>query len=273
MPRFLKQFLAWMASALLGVSGPAAAQSGTPLSFGVLNQQSPILTAERWNPILRYLTLKTGIPLTLKMGATVALTDAMMAREEFDFVYTNHSFQSGHDGRYKVIARWGGDPIRGTIVVLDDSPARTILDLRGRTMAFPSQDAFVGYAVPTVALKERGVRVRNRFAGNQEGALAQLKARRVQAAAVNSRFLHAYAHREHLPYRIIYQSAPFQELPVLAHPRVPESQVQSLRAALLAMAGDPAAAEILRQAKCPGFEAASESDYDSLRQIYKDIGK
>lgn len=112
-----------------------------PLEFGVLNQQSPIQTAEKWNPILRYLTEKTGIPLRLRMGATVEQTNAMMGREAFDLVYTNHNFQTGYDGKYKVMARWAGQPIRGMIVVLEDSPASTIKDLQDMTVAFPSPDS------------------------------------------------------------------------------------------------------------------------------------
>ena len=45
----------------------AAAQQ-PPLAFGVLNQQSPALTAERWNPILHYASTVSGVPLQLKMG-------------------------------------------------------------------------------------------------------------------------------------------------------------------------------------------------------------
>ena len=39
--------------------------------FGVLNQQSPANTAQRWNPILKYLAEATGMQFQLKMGATV----------------------------------------------------------------------------------------------------------------------------------------------------------------------------------------------------------
>lgn len=244
-----------------------------PLEFGVLNQQSPIQTAEKWNPILRYLTQKTGIPLRLRMGATVERTNAMMEREAFDLVYTNHNFQTGYDGKYKVMARWAGQPIRGMIVVLDDSPARTIKDLHEMTVAFPSPDAFVGYAVPQVALRENKVRVVEKFAGNQEGALAQLKARQVQAAAVNSRFLDSYAQRERLSYRAIYTSDSFHELPVLIHPRVPTQQADRLKQALLGLRDDPSAAALLRSTRCPGFDAADERDYDNVRRIYRATGK
>lgn len=252
---------------------PAAWATDPALVFGVLNQQSPIRTAEKWNPILNYLTARTGIPLRLAMGPTVAATDAMMARGEFDLAFTNHNFQSPYDGIYQVVARWGGEPIRGLIVVPEDSPFRSLKDLQGRGVAFPSADAFVAYAVPVLALRDAGVSVMERFSGNQEGALARLHTGGAEAAAVNSRFLETYVQRERARFRTLYASEPYQELPVLLHPRVPSDRARRLVAALLGMRNDPAAAELLRQAHCPGFEPASERDYDNVRRVYRAIGK
>lgn len=252
---------------------PAASPLVDPLVFGVLNQQSPIQTAERWNPILRYLGKKTGAHFQLKMGATVEQTDAMMGREEFDLIFTNHNFQTEYDGKYRVLAHRVGKPIQGVIVVNKDSPIRSLKDLQGRTVAFPSADAVVGYAVPSVALKEIGVSVTAKFAGNQEGALAQLKARRVDAAAVNLRFVEPYSQREGLHTRTIYISESFHEIPVVIHPRVPPRLADEIRTALIGMATDPAAAAMLNEAKCPGFEAADESDYENVRRVYRLIGQ
>lgn len=251
----------------------AEALQSKPLRFGVLNQQSPIQTAEQWNPILRYLSRKSGIAMQLRMAPTVELTDAMMGREEFDLMFTNHNFQTEFDGKYKVLARRAGEPIRGVLVVLEESPVRRLRELQDRAVAFPSIEAFVAYAVPTVALKKAGVTVAGRFAGNQDGALAQLKARQVDAAAVNSRFLASYAQREGLRYRLLYQSEPFQEMPVLVHPRVPGEQADALKRALIEMRGDPEAEAILKAARNPGFVEAEERNYDNVRAIYRMIGQ
>jgi phosphonate transport system substrate-binding protein len=245
-----------------------------PLAFGVLNQQSPTRTAERWNPILHYITSLTGVPLQLRMGPTVQDTNAMMARGEFDFVYTNHNFQSEYDTLgFRVIARWGGEPIHGVIAVPAHSPVRTLKELEGRRVAFPSTDAFVAYAVPMVALRQAGVKVETVLAGNQEGALAQLKALRVEAGAVNSKFLAHYAERESVQFREIFVSPAYPDLAVIAHPRVPAATVDKVRQALLGMKSDPAAAAILTRAGSPGFEPATERDYDDVRNVYRLIGQ
>jgi phosphonate transport system substrate-binding protein len=252
---------------------PAGAED-RPLAFGVLNQQSPALTAERWNPILHYLTTVSGVPLQLKMGPTVQDTNAMMKRGDFDFVYTNHNFQSefAHIG-FKVIARWGGEPIHGVIAVPEDSPARSLRDLDGRRIAFPSADAFVGYAVPLLVLRQADVKFTEVFAGNQDGVLAQLKARRVDAGAVNSRFLRDYQARENVRFREIAVSAGYPDLAVIAHPRVPAATVEKVRQALVGLKKDPRASALREQLKFRGFEPATDRDYEGVRLVYRQIGQ
>jgi ABC-type phosphate/phosphonate transport system substrate-binding protein len=166
-----------------------------PLVFGVLNQQSPQLTAERWNPVFNYLGGATGYKFQLRMGQNVQATNAMMARGEFDLVFTNHNFRQEFDGTYKVLARWGNAPIFGVLAVLESSKVRRLKDLNGQRVAYPSQNAFVAYAVPKAALRKAGVAEKEVLAGNQEGALAQLAAGQVEAVGVNSRFLSQYAAR------------------------------------------------------------------------------
>jgi phosphonate transport system substrate-binding protein len=268
----LVRFTVMLGIAWALIAAPAAAES--PLLFGVLNQQSPALTAERWNPILHHVTSVTGVPLVLKIGPTVQETDAMMGRGVFDFMFTNHNFQSAYDGvGYRVIARWAGEPIRTVIATAADGPIHNLKELDGKTVAFPSKDAFVAYAVPVVALRRARVTVNEVFAANQEGALAQLKARRVDAVAANSRSLAQYAEREGVTFREIYLSEPYPELAVIAHPRVPAATVEKIRRALIGMADDPAAAPVLVQAKSKGFSPATERDYDGVRRIYRLIGQ
>jgi phosphonate transport system substrate-binding protein len=261
-------------AAILALAASLSHAQEARLPFGVLNQQSPALTAERWNPILQHVSSVSGVPLQLKMGATVQETDAMMGRGEFDFMFTNHNFQSEFAPvGYRVIARWAGGPIHCVIAVAADSPIRDLKELDGRRVAFPSPDAFVAYAVPVVALKRAGVRVVETFAGNQDGALAQLKARRVEAVAVNSRFLAQYAERENVRFREIFVSEGYPDLAVIVHPRVPAAVVEKVRQALVGMKSDPSAAPILARAKSEGFKPATDKDYESVRRIYRQIGQ
>ncbi|HCC53995.1 MAG TPA: ABC transporter substrate-binding protein [Desulfobulbaceae bacterium] len=191
-----------------------------PLFFSVLNQRSATLTAQYWNPILSYVSVRSGVPLRLKMGRTAPETTAMTVRGDFAFAYTNHLFTPKRDLLgWRVIARPAGKGIQGAIVVPETSPVKTLTDLAGKEVGFPSPEAFVGYWVPMDALLKAGVEVKPTFAGNQEGVMGQLKAGRIIAAAVNAQVMESYARREHFLYRTIWQSEAYLDLPVMAHPR------------------------------------------------------
>ncbi len=267
----MKMKAKFMAAALCWGALAGAMADESPLVFGVLNQQSPQLTAERWNPVFSYLTGVTGYKFQLRMGQNVQATNAMMARGEFDLVFTNHNFRQEFDGTYKVLVRWGNTPIFGVLAVLDSSKVRLLKDLNGQRVAYPSQNAFVAYAVPKAALRKAGVAEKEVFAGNQEGALAQLAAGQVEAVGVNSRYLSQYAARTGLRYREIYTSDPYPDLAVLVHPRLSGEQVERIREALLGMRKDPKAAPILEANQLPGFFPASEKDYDIVRRTYRAV--
>ena len=254
---------------MLFLQASYALAADNPLVFGVLNQQSPQLTAERWNPILQYLQDSTGLQFVLRMGPTVQATDAMMAKGVFDLVFTNHNFQPEFDGVYKVIARWGDRPAFGVIAVPEESPIRSLKDLANKKVAYPSTSAFLAYSVPKAALRRAAIREQEVLAGNQDGALAQLAAGLVDAVAVNSRFLTQYAARKKLRYREIYTSDPYPDLAVVAHPRLNREEAQAIQRALLAMRNDPKAAAILERNQFSGFSAASDKDYEKIRKTYR----
>lgn len=246
-------------------------------SFGVLNQRSITLTAQYWNPILKYLGDKSGVRLQLKMGKTAPETSAMIGRSEFDFVYSNTIFTPANDpAGYRVIARPIEAAIQGQIVTLSDSPVHTLKDLDGKEVGFPSLAGFVGYAVPMNALLHAGVNVTPVFAGNQEGIMGQLKAGRVIAAGVNSEVMSNFAQRESVKYRVLWSSEEYLNLPISAHPSVPKEAVVAVRAALLNMAKDAdglkileASAALVKQSPPFGFVPAEDREYENYRKFYK----
>ncbi|MDP1534165.1 MAG: ABC transporter substrate-binding protein, partial [Rubrivivax sp.] len=62
----------------LGTVAPLA--NATPYAFGVLNQRSLQATAAYWNPILTYVSARSGVPLELHIGRTAnETTDRVVA--------------------------------------------------------------------------------------------------------------------------------------------------------------------------------------------------
>jgi phosphonate transport system substrate-binding protein len=250
---------------------------GETLSFGVLSQRSAVLTARYWNPILDYVRQKTGIELSLKVTRTTPESNHAIERGEYDFVYSNTIFQPKMaKSNYQVILRPREHAITGQLVTLVDSPVRSILELDGREVGFPSPAAFVGYAVPMDHLLRQGIAVKPVYGGNQEGIMGQLKAGRVVAAGVNNQVMKAFAAREGIEYRVLWESAPYENLPIAAHPRVARTTAAAVQAAIDGMDLDPAGLQVLEASakviglKPPyGFRAATQDDYRNYIEFYK----
>jgi phosphonate transport system substrate-binding protein len=262
------------AAAMLHSPGAAAQAAYT---FNVLNQRSIALTAQYWNPILTHVSKKSGVPLELKLAKTAQEGNAIAEKHGYDFLYTNHFFTPERDHLgYKVIARPAGPGIRSQIVVPDDSPIQTLHDLNGKDVGFVTPDGFTGYWLPYDALLRAKVKINVVFTGNQEASSAQLRVSKIAAAGVNSSVMARYARRESFNYRALWTSEVYQDLCIMASPKVPADKVAAVRAALINMSNDPegrhvleAGAELLKSTGDLGFVVAENRDYDNYRKFYR----
>lgn len=245
--------------------------------FSALNQRSPQLMAKYWNPILEYVSQKSGVPLRLRIGKTAPETTELTVRGEAQFAFTNHLFTPERTKLgWKVIARQDTEGIRGEIVVLDNSPIKSLDDLRGKQVAFPSREAFVGYWVPMDALLRKNINVEAVFAGNQEGAMGQLKFGKVEAISVNAAVMKNYAVKENMAYRTLWSSERYNDLCIMASPVVPSARVEAVRKAFVEMSRTPEGRKVLEEAaanlnlkKAVGFVESSDREYDNYRRFYK----
>lgn len=255
------------------------ARAQTPeFYFSVLNQRSPALTAEYWNPILEYISKKSGVELKLKIAKTAQETTALTVRGEAQFAYTNHLFSPERIKLgWTVIARPNTEGIRGQLVVAQDSPIRSIDDLQDLFVAFPSTEAFVGYKVIMDALLRKHINVLPSFAGNQEGVVGQLKAGKVAAAGMSESVIAAYGKRENFAYRVLWQSQKFPDLAIMSNQAlVAKSVVVAVKRAFIGMANDAEGQKILERGahllkleEVVGFVAADDKDYETYRAFYR----
>jgi phosphonate transport system substrate-binding protein len=268
------------AAAILALAAGAyspGAVAQQPYAFYVLHQRTVSLTAQYWNPILTHVSLKSGVPLELKLAKTAMQGNANAEAGLYDFLYTNHFFtpEREHLG-YKVIARPAGPGIRSQIVVPVDSPIKSLHDLEGKEVGFVSKDGFTGYWLPMDALIRANVNIKVVFTGNQEASSAQLRVNKIAAAGVNSSVMARYGRRESFQYRALWTSEVYGDLCIMAHSKVPAEKVAAVRAALINMVNDPegrkvleAGADLLKSSGELGFVAADDRDYDNYRKFYR----
>lgn len=265
-----------MTLALCAMSSLSRAESAS-YNFSPVNQFGIQLTAAYWNPIIAYVSEKSGVKLNLKIGRTSADTTSYVLAKEVEFVFSNHLFSPEREKLgWKVFARRNTPALQGQIVVPADSAIASLAQLQGKEVAFAGPEAFVIYKVPYSHLLTRKIDVKVVFAGNQDASLAQLFSGKVQAAGGNSQLIEGYARRENKKLRVLWSSEPFQDLALMASGKVPEKDVSAVANAFTDMAQDPKGRDILHQAsKAVGlpndayFIAASGVDYAAYRRFFQ----
>lgn len=259
--------------------GAALAQAAEPVKyrFSPVNQYGINLTAEYWNPIIGYVSEKSGVPLELKIGRTSAETTNYVIAQEVEFVFSNHLFSPEREKLgWKVFGRRETQAIYSQIVVPSDSPVSELSQLQGQEVVFAGPEALVIYKFPYAHLLSKNIAVKPVFAGNNDAALAQLFNRKAAAAGSHSQLVGAYAAREGKTYRVLWSGPAVHDLALMAAADVPEKMLRAVSNAFLQMYADPRGRGILESAsKLVGlpvdtrFIGSDGSEYGTYRDFYR----
>lgn len=256
---------------------PAALAQATIYRFSPVNQWDINKTAAYWNPIIQYVSEKSGVRLQLKIGRTSADTTSYVLAQEVEFVFSNHLFSPERDALgWSVFGRREGPTLHGQIAVPAESPITRLEELKDQEVAFAGPEAFIGYKVPLAQLMARGIDVKVVFGGNQNAAIAQMFAGKAKAVGSNSMLIEGYAAREGKQFRVLWTSEGYHDLALMASGKVPEKDVKAVAKAFTTMHLDPVGQRILENASQEvgfatptQFVPANASDYASYRKFYQ----
>jgi len=254
---------------------PSRAQ--TEYRFSPVNQVNIATAAAYWNPIVAYVSEKSGVRLSLKLGRTSVDTTSFVLAQEVEFAFTNHLFSPEREQMgWKVFGRRNTPPLHGQIVVAADSPIRDLAQLAGKDIGFPGPEAFIAYKTTFAQLQQRKVEVQPVFCGNMDGAFAQLFAGKVAAVGANSQLVEGYAHREGRKFSVLWTSEPYHDLALMVSPKVPAADAQAVAKAFIGMKNDPQGRQVLAAgARLIGlpqdahFVASDGREYESYRRFYQ----
>jgi phosphonate transport system substrate-binding protein len=277
-PHLLRRLLLTLAG-LSALAAPALVQAEDEAvyRFSPVNQYGIHLTAAYWNPIIAYVSEKSGVKLQLKIGRTSADTTAYVLAQEVEFVFSNHLFSPEREQLgWKVFGRRVTPPVHAQIIVPAESPVTELAQLQGKDIAFPGPEALVAYKMPAAQLMARKLEFKAVFGGNMDGALAQLFSGKVAASGANSQLAEGYARREGRKYRVLWSSQPLHDLALMSAAKVPDKVTKAVARAFLGMHQDPKGRDVLLQASAQVgltadalFVASDGSEYAGYRDFYR----
>jgi phosphonate transport system substrate-binding protein len=231
------------------------------LLIGLVPEESMFKQIERYEPLIRYLSDRTGFDIRLTVLPRYENILTAFSSQKMDAAFFGSlTYVLAHSRiGVRTIARPerpdGKSTYHGIIIVRADSGIRSVRDMRGRRFAFASRDTIAGYVLPLVYFRKAGVNYRSYlkesyFTGTHEDVIRDVLDGKADAGAAKNTALERLAAQDPEVRKKLW--------------------VLELAGALLTLHEDPSGAAVLKEFGAARFIESREADYrpvvDYVRQ-------
>jgi phosphate/phosphite/phosphonate ABC transporter binding protein len=249
---------------------------GNTKKVAILPLYSAITLYDRFDPLMRHLSMKTGYEFKLVIPKDFETFFETIAKGKVEYSYSNpYIYTQLADNGYldaftNTIKPPTGDVFRGIIIVHKDSNIRLLEDLRNKNVMIVSPLSAAGFLAQKLYLLENGIDV-NKDMNMIDGKRQEEVMLNVYRKTVDAGFV-----RESAPI-VLKEEIDLKKIRILAMtPYIPNWPFASTRKAdhhitervqkyLLELEDD----SVLSAAQITGFKAANNEDFDSLRKWIK----
>lgn len=250
--------------------------------FGVIPRYNPLIMYKRYQPIMDYLTQNTPYTFELKISrdypeAVRFLKDGVTQVSSLgDVTFAEANLQYEAVPFLKPLNKDGKPFYRSAIVVRQESPLKSIRDLRGKSVAFGSAHSTSGNLIPRYLLWDHGVRIQDlrRWTnlGHHDAVAKAVLKGQYDAGAVKDVVAEKY--QKH-GLRVLAWSGPIPSVPIVARGNAPKELVRSMSEALLRLdRNNPVHREIMENWDDEfknGFARATIADYRGIFGMIRKI--
>lgn len=260
----------WCLSLVLGslfILGPGSVVFAQERVFGVVPQGAPSDLALQWQPLIRYLQDTTGIHLRFATAPSITRFEQRVLRGEYDYVYMNPLLyvRAHKQSRYDVLVR-RHRPLRG-IIVVKKGKFRSLKELRGETIAFPSPTALGATLLTRAELKRRKITYHVSYVGNHESGYQSVLVERNAAAGGVVRTFSLLPKSTQSELQILFKTKPMVGHVIAANPAIPRKESARLAGALENLQNSEAGRALLQRLRVDRFVGARAADFASLEKM------
>jgi phosphonate transport system substrate-binding protein len=259
--------------------GKAAASARKALLIGLIPEQNIFKQIERYEPMARYLSRKTGTKISLtvlpRYGNIIDnfSTSGMDGAFFGSFTYALAHAKLGVEVLARPVAHDNTSTYHGLIFVRKDSRIKNVRDMKGKRFAFVDKATTAGYLLPLEYFHEAGIRdykgflKESYFAGTHEDAIYDVLNRKADIGAAKNTVFDRLAmsdpriRKELVVLRI---SPDVPENGIALRKDIDEATRTGLREALLSMHEDPEGKRVLEQFGAKRFIATTNEDYATV---------
>ncbi len=243
--------------------------SAETYDFGIVPQQSASKTARHWVPILKFISERSGHKLVFKTAKNIPTFEHNLSDERYDFAYMNplhyviYQKQSG----YQAILKDPGKQIRGIIVVHHNSPLKTLNELQGTNLAFPSPNAFAASILTQAELRSLSIDFTPSYVASHDSVYRNVHQQRFVAGGGVIRTLNNMPEPVREELRVLWTSRPYTPHAIAAHQRIPAQHREAIQQAFIDLKASAEGQQLLKRIGFTSLDAANDSDWNDVRQL------
>ena len=269
------QFTLQLLTALLLTGGLTLNQAGAEteeIYLGSVAMDVPAAMVQRLTPLTQYLSAKTGLKVSFRASPNLNLAANELGSNLTQIAYLTPvaylDAREKHNARPLVTPLTHGKSTFNLVVAVhQDSPFKTMRDLRGKSFAFGDEKALLQRAVVTGGGVKREEFSQYAFLKHYDNIAKAVLNRDFDAGILKDSIADEFKSRG---LRVIYSSPPLPSYLFAVSGKLPEATANKLRDALLALKTDiPEHKTILKTLDqgYDGFTEASDRDYDVIRKL------
>lgn len=255
------------------------------LRIGVVPSFSPETLQRTHARLATYLSKRLSVPAEVVVPATYAEAIDRVVAGDFELVSLSPVAYVRAAERVKLnclvqsIAD-GSATASGYVFVRDDSPRRSIGDLKGASFAFVDSASTAGFLFPLKLLRENGLEPERDFSkvvylGNHEAVLMAVYDGTVEAGATYQGAFTALRRARGLDarnFRVIGKTSRMPRDIFCVRADVPAEVASALTSALLDLKGsERAGREVLAPMELNGFTKANDAAFDGVRSVSREV--
>ncbi|MBI3570337.1 MAG: phosphate/phosphite/phosphonate ABC transporter substrate-binding protein [Gammaproteobacteria bacterium] len=278
--RFVAVLFAFLALSANTLSGIARAEE--PLTLAVHPYLPTKEVMARFTPLADYLSKEIGRPVVVRVGGNYQEHIAHVGKDQADIAFMGpapYITMVAKYGKKPMLARLEikGQPLfQGHFIVRNDSPLKSLADLKGKRFAFGDRESTMSHLVPQYMLEKAGVTLDkladHKFLGSHNNVVLAVLSGDFDAGAVKDEIYDKFAPQG---LRSLASTPFFSEHLFVTRNTLSPDIIQTVRTAMLRLKDTPRGREILKaiNPNTTALVPAADADYDNLRDVLKALGQ
>lgn len=238
-------------------------------SFAIVPQQAASKLARQWSPLLAHITTQTGIKLRFVTTKNIPVFEEELLQGSYDFAYMNpYHYVVFHDKQgYNALNNAKEKRINGIIVVKKDSEITTLQQLADSELAFPSPAAFAASILPRASLSKLGIAFTPKYVMSHDSVYLSVAKGLYPAGGGIMRTFNSISPQLQSQLSILWKSPGYTPHAIAAHPNVAAELQQRVQQALTDLDTTEEGRKLLEPLSIKGWQNASDSDWDDVRDL------